>query len=350
MGLKKINVGICILVILSSFPCTGQKKGSSLSDSLNLMLDNLIEQNFPDFNGSILVSQSDHLTLRSYGWTDFDRTGMITSESRFNVGSLAKEIPGIIILDLLLSGNLNMNDSIGQFFENLPEPLSTITIDDLLFYKSGLPALDFEKIKMDDQAWIIFPSIELEFEPGSDYLYSNWNNLVQVFVIETIMKSDFRTIVASKYFEPLKVNNSFFDGSRSPVTKNMTKSFSYHFGNDESDNPRFKDFQFSYGPLFMTIQDVYKWIEYISTKFDQTNQIIDSFFRPTTLENQGPLGQIKRNGNSVLSHQHGGYAYSYGLTTYRNYNTQLTIIIMTNNHNNLIPKLQNSIIKIIEDM
>lgn len=350
MILIKHIVWIYILSSIYSTPCLGQVHNFQNSENVAIEVDRIIETKFREFNGSILVSCSDTSFIKSYGWTDFSKTRALKEESRFNVGSLAKEIPGIIILDLIIEGSLKFDDKIDQFLGDIPESIKSITIEDLLFYKSGMPILDLNTIRNDLQAKKILPSITLEIEPGSNYLYSNWNNLLQVYLIEEVLNSNYNTIVTSKYFAPLKIKNSFFGRTKNQVTHNMTKSFSNQFGNDEDGNPKFKDFQFSFGPLFMTIGDIFLWIEHIGSRYDHSGKSVRKFFRKTTMEKQGPLGIIDQEDGKILRHLHGGYAYSYGTSTYKNYKTDLTLIIMTNcNENNIIQHLEKSILKVLEN-
>ena len=75
---------------------------------------------------------------------------------------------------------------------------------------------------------------------------------------------------------------------------------------------------------------------------------IEDFFMATTMQNLGPLGIIERNSEGVTLHKHGGQAYSSETLLYKNYNNEITIIIMTNSKKNgELDELKDKILEIL---
>ena len=307
---------------------------------------------FSGFNGSVLIGKNgEYLVQQSFGWTDVNRLEEITKDSRFNVGSLSKEIPAIIILEEIKDGKLSYESNVQEFLKDLPDWSHDIKIRDLLFYRSGLPEIDFKSVKNDDLAIEKLRQItSLQFEPGSEYYYSNYNNFILAKIVEQLIGEEFQTYVEENYLTRLGMNGTFYDGSAPDVKKSMTSSYSDVYGDDITGNTDFKQFKLCYAPLYMTIEDILKWLEFVRENYSPNDQDVVEFYSPTTIQEQGPLGIIQYENGEVKAHIHGGYAYNYGTSTYLDYNTGIAVIIVTNaNRNVSLSDLNKAILQIIEN-
>ncbi len=284
------------------------------------------------FNGSVLVAKNGKIiAAQSRGFIDIERTALITSESRFNIGSAAKEIPGIAILDLVNEGKLSYQDNLRLYLEDLPAWSMKVTIKDLLFYESGLPDMNLLTANSDENAIKEIKKMDsLMFEPRSNYLYSNWNNFLQAQIVEKVVGSDFQSYIKRKYFDRLKMSGAVYTSNPPKITKNITKSYNRLNGDDASNNPVFKHFELCFGPLYKRPVDLLKWVEYVQAKYKKGGVGVEEFFTKTTIQKQGPLGIIERDAKRITAHKHGGIAYSFETLIYRNYSDGISIILMTN--------------------
>ncbi len=341
--------------ILFVWICTSGVKGQSTlstpsQDKLSTQIEAYFKSNAIDFNGSILIAEDGETIFEKYyGWTDQTKTEEIHSHSRFNVGSLAKEIPAIAIYDLILNNQLSYDDTLKNILTDLPDWSKKLNIRDLLFYNCGLPPMNFQIIQNDALAYDFLRSMpSSNFMRAGKYSYSNWNNFILAKIAEEMTGERFQFLVASRYFEKLGIRDSFYSGTATDTSKNMTTSFSDVFGPDETGNPKFKRFELCYGPLYMTARDVLKWIEYIYQRHYLGGQNTREFYAPTSLERQGPLGILQFDQGKLNIHIHGGFAFSYGTSTYRNYNNGIAIILMTNNNKGVnLEELSEFIIRIL---
>ncbi len=347
---------IFLPTVACTFLCQGAMAQGAFSEPLLAKVKNEIANHIDSatestYNGSLLVAKrGEAIVVQHYGWTNVERTTRIDLLSRFNVGSLAKEIPAVAVLDLMLAGHLSYEDPVGRFIPELPEWSKEVTISDLLFYTSGLPYVNFRMVRNDQEAMNQIK--ELNPKPrdvGFAYFYSNWNNFLLAKVVEAVTQVDFRTWVQENYFSRLGINDSFYDATSPNETLHMTRSFTEKMGDDEAGNPNFKRFELCYAPLYMTIEDVSKWIEFVGRRYEAEGDGVQRFYRPTSLERQGPLGVIRQEDGKAVVHQHGGYAYSYGCSTYRDYTSELTVILMTNKHEGIdLSALTKGILAVLE--
>ena len=105
------------------------------------------------------------------------------------IASVAKAFSGAVTLSLVRSGDLELDDTIGELLPGQPATWSQITLRQLLGHTSGLPdfsltqafARDFSADLMrrftPQELLGYVAGAPLEFTPGSRYEYSNTDNI-----------------------------------------------------------------------------------------------------------------------------------------------------------------------------
>ncbi|MDO1498891.1 serine hydrolase domain-containing protein [Winogradskyella maritima] len=131
----------------------------------------------------------------------------MTMEYRFNIGSIYKEFPAVSIMQLQEKNLINLDDKISKYILELPNWSEEISVQNLLQYSSGLPTIGWDiyfskGINVNDNDILEeLKSIKnLEFEPGSDYLYSNSNPILLIKIVENITKTTFNRYLQENIF------------------------------------------------------------------------------------------------------------------------------------------------------
>ncbi|MDN3708875.1 serine hydrolase domain-containing protein [Myroides ceti] len=119
------------------------------------------------YNGNVLVSKNNAIIYNaSFGYTDASKTTNLTNDFKFNIGSIAKEFSAIALLQLQEKGKLKLNDNISKFFPELPKWANDVTVKDLLQYTSGIPDINWKKIKSNKDIFEDLKLIDsLDFKP-----------------------------------------------------------------------------------------------------------------------------------------------------------------------------------------
>ncbi|MEO1099604.1 MAG: serine hydrolase domain-containing protein [Bacteroidota bacterium] len=112
----------------------------------------------------------------------------IDQNSRFNIASVAKQFTALCALQLILDGKMSLEDDMRKYLPNMyPEVQESIKIKHMLNHSSGIrdfydlmsiqqdPWWRREGLDNDDAIELLEKQNDLNFEPGSDYLYSNSN-------------------------------------------------------------------------------------------------------------------------------------------------------------------------------
>jgi len=91
------------------------------------------------FSGAILTAKDGEILInKGYGLAIRDKGIPNTSETIFCTGSITKQFTAAGILKLEMMGKLNIEDTLGKFFSDIPLEKQKITLHQLLTHTSGV--------------------------------------------------------------------------------------------------------------------------------------------------------------------------------------------------------------------
>jgi len=166
----------------------------------------------------LVVSDDSVIFSKGYGLANIETKEPITPHTLFNVGSISKTFVSNAILLLLAEGKLSLEDSLFKYFPAFKNKTiaQKVKIKHLLTHTSGLPdirnvAADsvFYLTAKDEENWApILQADSLEFEPGSEFQYSNpaFNGLA--LIVEKVSGVKWQTFVADQIFKPSRMETS----------------------------------------------------------------------------------------------------------------------------------------------
>lgn len=176
------------------------------------------------FQGNLLlVKNGEVLCESSVGFSGAEQRQKILTDSRFPIASLSKPIVASLVLKLQEKGIVDLQSTIDTY---LPEFAANwknkVTLHHLLSNRAGLPghfALpNWQNIRLaresTDKAFSQqdlmrqIASMELKFEPGSDYLYTNlgWSVLEEVVV--RVTGKSLQANLQELIFKPLSMQHT----------------------------------------------------------------------------------------------------------------------------------------------
>lgn len=290
------------------------------------------------FNGNVLVARKGKIIYeKALGQADASNTIPLNKDYRFHIGSIAKEFNAVGIMMLKEQGKLKLNDSISKFLPELPSWANKIKIIHLLQYTSGLPQIKWNEVNQDsDNMAFLQKTLNLDFEPGTQYDYNNNNVFLQRRIIEKITNMSFNSFVMKKILKPIGIKNAVVDpDDKEPL---FAKSF------NKEGKPDLLKYNIS-GWTALNLTDFYKWSEAINSFKIINKQSTHDLFEPFSKDNQTGLGSGTIENGKVTSHIHDGAAFNYQALLISNPNW--TIILMTNNKQNNLEEISNSIESIL---
>jgi D-alanyl-D-alanine carboxypeptidase len=170
--------------------------------------------------GAIAVVQRGHHPVKVFrkGVAD-QKTGVrIFVPDRWRIGSVSKAFNGAVALRLVAQGKLSLSDTIGQRLPTLPAAWHNVTLGQLLNHTSGLPNFTkedgFQRAAQEGEYLspmdlIGFVSARtLAFPPGSNYAYSNTDNIVVALFAEMATGLPYDILLYQLVFDPLRLRRT----------------------------------------------------------------------------------------------------------------------------------------------
>jgi len=308
-------------------------------------IDSLMTSSYENgiFNGNILVSKNNKIIYKaSFGFTDSTKTDKLTSDYRFNIGSVTKEFSAVALMQLAEKGKLKLDDKVSKFIPELPKWSNEVTIRNLLQYTSGLPNVNWKKVKSNTDIFNDLKQIDsLDFKPGTKYDYNNNNIFLRQFIVERITGMNYKPYVEDLIFKPCNMNYSLI----TPIEtdENIAKGFNKKIVQDKPD--------FLTGGAFVTTTNLLNWSKCLHSKKiiskKSIHEIGDQF---DSEETQSALGQAKFKDKKLIHHLHDGRAGNYEALLVSDINENITIILLSNSYNGKNFEISDSIIAILKDI
>ncbi len=140
-------------------------------------------------------------------------------ETIYDLASLTKVlVTGLLCAKLIEKGEINLSDKISKYAAEFKlNKKGEITIENLLTHTSGFRAwkpfylMTNDKLGMTD----VILSEPLENSINSKVVYSDFNFILLMFLLEKIYHKSFAEIAKTEIFEPLNLQNTFFNPPKS---------------------------------------------------------------------------------------------------------------------------------------
>jgi len=300
----------------------GQKKQQPLIDSLMK-----VSYNRGVFNGIVLVAKSNKIIYQNeFGYTDASKEKHLNRNSIFNIGSIGKEFNAVAIMILKERGLLHLEDMLSKFDLQLPNWSNKVTIKHLLQYSSGLPKVKWNSVKNDKDIYTDIKNIDnLNFEPGSDYLYSNNNIFLQMRIVEKVSGMSFNDFIQENILIPSRMSDAIIDATSKNAQ--LVTSFNNDLVNDNSG-----DIEFS-GWVFPSISDMFNWVNSLHSGKIISKESLMLLFDSFSKNSESALGKGVFKNNELMIYQHQGSSFNYESLIHYNLKEDVMVVLMTNNKN-----------------
>lgn len=283
------------------------------------------------------------LYARGYGCADLDHGVPITCDTVFDIASVSKQFAGMAVAMLVDAGKVKLDNPIRDYLPEVPDFGTPITLGHLVHHTSGLRdwpgTLRLAGWRYDDV--IAFDDIlqwvrrqkDLNFEPGSEYSYSNTGYNLLAEMVARVEGISFRKWTARNLFHPLGMANTHFHDDRGEIVPRRARSYSP----DGAGGFRAVGSSLSAlgsSSLFTTINDLVKWVNNFDDGRVGGRAVIDMMERKGALSSGRTIdyafGQSvgTYRGVETISHS-GGWA---GFRTYlvRFPQARLSVIVLSN--------------------
>jgi len=227
-----------------------------------------------NFTGAVLIARKGKVLFRhAYGMANYELQVPNSPATRFHIASVSKPFTAIAILQLEERGRLSIGDPVARFMPGFPNG-DRIKLEHLLTHTSGIPNVndlpDYDTFARSphtvEQLVAKFSSLPLDFQPGTDYHYSNSNYNLLALVLEKVSGQSYGDYVRKHIVDPAGMQNTGHDGDAlrliplaasgyEPAGINSYEKAAYLDWSNKTGN----------GSLYSTVDDLYRFDRALNT-------------------------------------------------------------------------------------
>lgn len=334
----KIHV-VILLFLLSHGATFALSAGGIPVDRLEHEIDTYIFPLVSDnkFSGSILIAKGEVILFsKGYGYANREYNILNSPNTVYRIGSMTKQFTATAIMQLIEKDKLRLEDKLSQFIDDYPQG-EKITIHHLLTHTSGISNFTrFDSyIRLMTVPVTITELIErfknkpIEFEPGSQFKYTDSGYILLTYIIEKISGLSYAKYIDENIFEPLKMMNTGYDYN-DLILKNRANGY-IKSPNNEMQNAPYIDMSIPQGAggLYSTTLDLYKWDRGLFTDMILTSKYRQKMFTPHVADYGYGWGFEKRK-DGRRSIGHNGVINGFSSVIHRFTEDDVVIIVLSN--------------------
>lgn len=191
------------------------------------------------FQGTVLIEKNGEIILKqAYGYANAEDKIPNKTDTIYEIGSVTKQFTAVGIMMLVEGGSISLDDTLDKYLPEYPYA-SKITIRQLLNMTSGIGdflgnksilhnlgldnAEDYFDRRMSkeithEELLKYINKEELQFEPGTQYAYSNTNYYLLGMIIEKLSGMSYEEYITANIFKPLGMSSTSFNPLNTTAT------------------------------------------------------------------------------------------------------------------------------------
>jgi D-alanyl-D-alanine carboxypeptidase len=168
----------------------------------------------------VAIGRGSTFTLRTAGVANIVTKAKPAANDQMRMASVAKAFSGAAALSLVSRGKLKLSDTVGSLIPKMPVQWKNVTLANLLGHTSGVP--DFTGFPGFREALVkslqnpppprtllsYITKPKLLFTPGSEYRYSNSDNILVGLMIQNATHRSYESVLATNVFGPLHLTKT----------------------------------------------------------------------------------------------------------------------------------------------
>ncbi len=352
---------ISIICLIAAWPAASGLESKYLrarqkvteQESLDKYFSGLVSKNEPGL-AAVVIKGGQLPRLYKAGVADIRSLQSITSKTNFRLASVTKQFTACAVMLLARDGRLQYDQSLKDYFPDLPAYGQAITIRHLLTHTSGLP--DYEDLlppadparTIEEQQITDNQVLELlkqqrrgKFRPGEEWSYSNSGYVLLGLIVEKASGQPFDEFLHDRMFAPLGMETTVLYERNKNTVQNRAYGHTRVAGRWEIQDQSLTSATRGDGRIYSSVEDLIKWDEAWRGETLLSAEEKKLALTSVKVRGRGPVepdGHPAAYGFGWFLNPWEGYprAWHYGETTgfrttiQRFYEDGLTIIILAN--------------------
>jgi CubicO group peptidase (beta-lactamase class C family) len=277
---------LTILLVLFSFQAqsTAQDKATQIDGFVKLW------QETGTFNGTVLVAEKGKVIFKKgYGLANMEWNIPHKPDTKFRIGSITKQFTSMLVMQLVEKGKIDLQGKLSDYLPYYRKDVGEkVTIHHLLTHSSGIPSYTKDMARLQELHQDPYPvdkfvkeycSDDLEFEPGSKYLYNNSGYFILGAIIEEVTGKPYADVLQEKILDPVGMKDTGYDHPV-PLIKNRAAGYSVTFDGYVNADYLNMSLPYAAGALYSTVEDLYKWDQALYTDKLLSKKTKKEMFKP----------------------------------------------------------------------
>lgn len=248
---------IVLSLLLLSFAAVAQPDGNAI-EAVDSLLATRHEAG--RFHGAVAVGRNGEIAYAAgFGQANQERDVANTADTRFLIGSLTKQFTAALVLTLVRDGRVELHEHLSTYLPGYAGPGGErITLHHLLAHRSGLPSRANVRSAADSEVGAAAP---LDFEPGTQYAYSNAGYIVLGLVVEAVTGRSYDEALRERVLGPAGIDSDIGYPSKTDAMDDLATGYvdtwwSWGHRRATTVNP---EGPFSAGALYATPKALVHW-------------------------------------------------------------------------------------------
>lgn len=273
-------------ILLSLITTTLILSGGKADDIDRFINSEMKRQDVPGLALAV-VKKGKLAKAKGYGFANLEHRVPVTPETVFQSGSVGKQFTAAGVLLLAQEGRLKLDEPITRFFTNAPSAWSNISVRHLLNHTSGISnytsdtnSVNLRQDYTEDELVRIATTMPLDFQPGSNWSYSNTGYVLLGVITRTCSGQFYGDYLREKIFEPLGMNTRIIN----ETDLIPHRAAGYEFVNGVLKNQAWVSPSLNTtadGALYLTVLDLAKWDAALHTDRPLSAEIRNTIWTPT---------------------------------------------------------------------
>jgi CubicO group peptidase (beta-lactamase class C family) len=290
-----------------------------------------------------VIHEGEVIFSKGYGLANLELQVPITPQSVFYLGSVSKQFVAASIALLEQEGKLSLDDDVRKYVPELPDYGTPITVRHLVHHTSGLRdylgLMNLAGLPLgtfhDNQGVVdlIARQQALNFEPGSEYLYSNSGYFLLAVIVEEAGGKSLREYAQEKIFDPLGMEHTHFHDDYMHLIPNRASAY---FPNQDGGYRHFLSTfdRVGSGGMFSSVEDLFLWDQNFYSGKVGGEAFLERMHQQGKLANGEELdyafGLSVRERNGLRVVEHGGALGGYRSNLVRFPDQRFSVVILAN--------------------
>ena len=329
---QKKSILTLILILITSI--TVQAETSDLSKKIDLLFGDRSEK--PGCAVGV-IENGEYIHSEGYGLANLEHEIPIGKDTIFRIGSVSKQFTTMAIAILEEKGQLSFDDEMKTHIPGLIDYGEEVTINHMIHHFSGLGDYEYmdypgrfknavgeefrwgnEDYLTNDEFHDLIKTLPLIRKPEKKFHYSNTGYVLLALVAENASGMSLRKLAEKEIFNPLGMNNSFFNDDVNLPFKNRADAYTPI--KEGSNEYKINVTNLSWigdGGVYTSLNDFIKWDQnFYENKLGNGNESLIQTMEMTFEETKA----IKRNQKMDKEKENENtYAFAQNLAYYNGY-------------------------------